>query len=68
MQTNLFPQSKQLAKSPLKDSVKLTNEVLNYLQSDHPTNLFPRFNGPQLSCIGAALTRKLTMIQGPPGM
>lgn len=52
----------------MKDSTKLANEVLNYLQSDHPKKLFPRFNGPQLTCIGAALTRKLTMIQGPPGM
>ena len=56
-----------MAKAPLKDSTKFANEVLNYLQSDHPNNVFPPFNGPQLSSIGAALTRKLTMIQGPPG-
>lgn len=64
---NLQELSRQLSKPPLRDSTKLTNEVLNYLQSDHPSNQFARFNGPQLSCIGAALTRKLTMIQGPPG-
>lgn len=31
------------------------------------TNEFPKFNEPQLASIRAALSRKLTMIQGPPG-
>lgn len=51
----------------MKESTRLANEVLNYLQSNDPNSVFPPYNGPQLSCIGAALTRKLTMIQGPPG-
>lgn len=58
--------AKQVAKPPLQDSVKLTNQVLTYMQSN-PQGLFSPFNGPQLSAIGAALTRKLTLIQGPPG-
>lgn len=59
-------QAKQIAKPPLQDSTRLTNQVLGYLQSN-PQKLFPQFNGPQISAIGAALTRRLTMIQGPPG-
>ena len=51
----------------MKESTRLTNEVLNYLQSSDSNGTFPQYNGPQLSSIGAALTRKLTMIQGPPG-
>eukprot|EP00554_Chaetoceros_debilis_P015028 CAMPEP_0194114400 /NCGR_PEP_ID=MMETSP0150-20130528/19997_1 /TAXON_ID=122233 /ORGANISM="Chaetoceros debilis, Strain MM31A-1" /LENGTH=959 /DNA_ID=CAMNT_0038804591 /DNA_START=208 /DNA_END=3087 /DNA_ORIENTATION=- len=58
--------AKQIAKPPLQDSTRLTNQVLGFLQSN-PQKLFPQFNGPQISAIGAALTRKLTMIQGPPG-
>lgn len=58
--------AKQIAKPPLQDSSKLTNQVLGYFQSN-PQQLFSPFNGPQLSAIGAALTRKLTMIHGPPG-
>lgn len=64
--TKLNELAKQIAKPPFLDSVKLTNEVLTYLQSD-PKNMFSPFNGPQLSAIGAALSRKLTLIQGPPG-
>lgn len=64
--TKLNELAKQIAKPPFVDSIKLTNEVLSYLQSN-PQNLFSPFNGPQLSAIGAALSRKLTLIQGPPG-
>ncbi len=58
--------SRKIAQPPLPNSSQLANQVLGYLQSN-PHNLFPQFNGPQLSAIGAALTRRLTMIQGPPG-
>ena len=34
---------------------------------NNPDGTFPPFNGPQISAIGAALTRRVTMIQGPPG-
>ncbi len=51
----------------MKESTRLTNEILNFLQASDSNSAFPQYNGPQLSCIGAALTRKLTMIQGPPG-
>ena len=55
-----------LSKNPLPLSLKLTNQVLSYIQKN-PHNLFNPMNGPQLASIGAALTRKFTMIQGPPG-
>lgn len=46
-------------------SVKLTNQALTYIQKN--PNIFNPMNGPQLAAIAAALTRKLTLIQGPPG-
>jgi hypothetical protein len=55
-----------IARPPLQDSTKLTNQVLGFLQKNSHNN-FPNFNGPQLSAIGAALTRKLSLIHGPPG-
>jgi len=58
--------AKRLAKPPMPESIKLCNQVLGYLQSN-PHGTFPQFNGPQISAIGASLTRRLTMIQGPPG-
>ena len=61
-----FCQGKKLASPPLRDSTELTNQVLAHFQSN-PTQIFSQFNGPQLAAIGAALTRRLTMIQGPPG-
>ena len=61
-----YNKSRKIAQPPLPNSSQLANQVLGYLQSN-PHNIFPQFNGPQLSAIGAALTRRLTMIQGPPG-
>jgi hypothetical protein len=46
-------------------SVKLTNQALSYIQKN--PKIFNPMNGPQLAAIGAALTRKMTLIQGPPG-
>jgi len=57
---------KLVSKPPMPNSIKLANQVLAYIQKN-PHNLFNPMNGPQLAAIGAALTRKLTMIQGPPG-
>ena len=57
---------KKLAKPPLPSSVELTNQVMAYIKTN-PQQLFPTFNEPQLTSIRAALTRRMTMIQGPPG-
>ena len=59
-----FPQPKQLAKPPLPTSHQLTNQVMSFIQTNP---LFPQHNEPQLTAIQAALTRKCTLIQGPPG-
>ena len=56
---------RKVAKPPMADSVKLANQALAYIQKN--PNIFNPMNGPQLASIGAALTRKLTLIQGPPG-
>lgn len=58
--------NKLVSKPPMPNSVKLANQALSYIQKD-PHHIFNPMNGPQLAAIGAALTRKLTMIQGPPG-
>ena len=58
--------NKLVSKPPMPSSVKLANQALSYIQKN-PHNVFNPMNGPQLAAIGAALTRKLTMIQGPPG-
>ena len=58
--------NKLVSKPPMPSSVKLANQALAYIQKN-PHNVFNPMNGPQLAAIGAALTRKLTMIQGPPG-
>eukprot|EP00536_Pseudo-nitzschia_multiseries_P003962 jgi/Psemu1/186948/e_gw1.63.37.1 len=52
----------------MPSSVKLANQVLNYVQANSGVDkAFKPLNAPQLAAIGAALTRKLTLIQGPPG-
>lgn len=58
--------SKLVSRPPMPSSIKLANQALAYIQKN-PHNIFKPMNGPQLAAIGAALTRKLTMIQGPPG-
>jgi hypothetical protein len=58
--------AKRVSKAPFPKSVLLANQVLGFMQSN-PGNLFRPFNGPQLKVIAAALTRKVTMIHGPPG-
>ena len=63
---NIGDLPKKLAKPPLPTSTKLTNQVMSYIEGN-PNNLFPRYNEPQLTAIRSALTRRLTLIQGPPG-
>lgn len=63
---NLKETEKLLARDPLPNSRNLANQVLTYIQTN-PNGIFPPFNGPQLTAVGAALTRRFTMIQGPPG-
>jgi AAA domain len=58
--------ARRLARPPLPNSSNLANQALQYMQSN-PHGIFGKFNGPQLTSIGAALTRRLTLIQGPPG-
>ena len=63
---NAKKQPKKLAKPPLPTSTQLANQVMSYIQAN-PTKLFPEYNEPQLTAIRSALTRRLTLIQGPPG-
>lgn len=58
-------QSKRLAKPPLHISAKLAKQAVHHIQST--PHVFRSFNGPQLTAIEAALSRRLTLIQGPPG-
>mmetsp|Transcript_23448 Transcript_23448/g.65080 ORF Transcript_23448/g.65080 Transcript_23448/m.65080 type:complete len:1077 (-) Transcript_23448:2841-6071(-) len=65
---DLVALDRRLAQPPMPSSVKLGNQVLNYVQSNSGVGkAFKPLNAPQLAAIGAALTRKLTLIQGPPG-
>ena len=47
----------------MASSHKLANQVLKYIKSNIHGN-FCEFNAPQLAAIEAALTRRMTMIQG----
>ena len=65
---DLVSLERRLAQPPMPSSIKLTNQVLSYVQSNSGAGkAFKPLNAPQLAAIGAALTRKLTLIQGPPG-
>lgn len=55
--------AKKLAQAPFRSSSRLTNEVLKFIQAN-PRRIFSPFNEPQLTAIGAALSRRFTMIQG----
>jgi superfamily I DNA and/or RNA helicase len=59
-------QSNKLAKPPMPNSLKLAHQVIKYMKSN-PHGIFREFNAPQFAAIEAALTRRMTMIQGPPG-
>jgi hypothetical protein len=58
--------SNKLAKPPMETSYKLASQAVKYMKSN-PHGVFRTFNAPQLASIEAALTRRMTMIQGPPG-
>jgi hypothetical protein len=58
--------SNKLAKPPMATSYKLASQAVKYMKTN-PHAVFRTFNAPQLAAIEAALTRRMTMIQGPPG-
>jgi hypothetical protein len=58
--------SNKLAKPPMATSYKLASQAVKYMKSN-PHAVFRTFNAPQLAAVEAALTRRMTMIQGPPG-
>jgi hypothetical protein len=58
--------SNKLAKPPMATSYKLASQAVKYMKTN-PHGVFRTFNAPQLASIEAALTRRMTMIQGPPG-
>lgn len=60
-----FEKSAKLSRPPMGTSQKLAKQVLKYIKSN--PHIFPEFNSPQLTAIEAALTRRMTMIHGPPG-
>ena len=58
---------KKLAKPPLPTSTQMANQVMAFIDAN-PSKLFPKYNEPQLTAIRTSLTRRLTLIQGPPGI
>lgn len=56
----------RLSKPPMATSHQLASQVLKFVKSNS-NGVFRPFNAPQLAAINAALTRRLTMIHGPPG-
>ena len=59
--------SRLVAKPPRSDSLRLADQVTEYVRLNPDNRFAHEFNGPQVSAIHAALSRRLTMIQGPPG-
>lgn len=63
---NLQELSRRLSKPPMTTSPRLAAQILKFLK-DNPNGIFREFNSPQRAAIEASLTRRMTMIQGPPG-
>ena len=57
--------AKHIAKPPMANSVKLAHQAIRYMQAQ--PQVFRQLNGPQLAAVEAALTRRLTLVHGPPG-
>jgi len=58
-------QSNKLSKPPMGTSQRLASQAIRYIKGN-PLK-FREFNGPQVTAIEAALTRRMTMVHGPPG-
>ena len=50
----------------MTNSHALALQAIKYMKSN-PHGVFANFNAPQLVAIEAALSRRMTLIQGPPG-
>lgn len=57
--------AKHIGKPPMPTSAKLANQAIRYMLA-HP-QVFRQLNGPQMAVVEAALTRRLSLIHGPPG-
>lgn len=62
---NVDELAKLVGKPPMPTSAKLAHQAIRYMMAN-PTKFRP-LNEPQFAAVEAALTRRLTLIQGSPG-